>query len=220
MISQSLVMRRSRSKKGSLARKIRPRDSRQEVDLLRASLAHAERELAQTRQELSTLRHALFPTCNDGAVGWSISLSWKTARARYAWYSRWRVWSATVLPSGKSEVRALDVAAHPGRKKRGPRRKLKKALKRTRRLGRRTIVAAARRTIAPAAAGFAKRFPKLFAKLRKDIRNRIGDEAAQAVLPSAPTIPPQVLEDALLTIALSQNTTSADAAALLSQRHT
>ena len=193
--------------------------SRQQIDLLQASLAHAERELTQTRQDLSTVRQALSDMqmwrsrlvdklkLKDGPR--EIRLVLPLARM-----------FRTVLPRGKSEVRALDVAAHPGRKKRGPWRKLKKALKRTRRHGRRTIVAAARRTIAPAAAGFAKRFPKLFAKLRKDIRNRIGGEAAQAILPPAPTIPPQVLEDALLTIALSQNTTSADAAVLLSQRHT
>lgn len=193
--------------------------SSQQIDLLQASLTHAERELAHTRHELSTLRRTLsdLESWRSQLIG-KLELSDGPPEIRSVLPLARII--RTVLPRGKSEVRALDLAAHPGRKKRGPRRKLKKALKRVRRLGRQTFVAAARRTIAPAAAWFAQRFPKVFAKLRKDIRNRIGGEAAQAVLPPAPTIPPQVLEDALLTIALSQNRTPADTAALLSRRDT
>jgi FkbM family methyltransferase len=189
--------------------------SRHETEVLRASLAHAERELVRTRQDLSTLRQTLSDletwrsrlihklTLEDGP--WEVRLVLPLARI-----------ARTVLPAGKSEMGARSGLAPSGPKKRGTRRKLKKALKRTRRLARRATVSALRRTLPPLAAWFALRFPKVFAKLRDDVRQRTGGEAAPPVL-SAATLPPQVLEDALLTIALHNHTTLAETGASLSQ---
>jgi hypothetical protein len=100
----------------------------------------------------------------------------------------------------------------------GLRRKLKKRIKRIGKRLRRSLIWASRTAVVLMVLQLAKRSPKLFVKIRKDVRRHIGGGDEQAATRSAAAISPQVLEDAILTLALHDDKFVSEARALLMNR--
>ena len=193
-----------------------------ELDVVRAANAGVERDLATTREELASLRQPL-----ADLQKWRLRLLRKLKMddgprelrmvlplARVARFALPRRTIDRDVPTPAMErIELADMEA----KKPSQRRKLKKRIKRTRKRLRRSLVSAARRAVVPMAIQLARRSPKLFAKIRKDVRRHVGPGDGQ---PSAgPTaIPPQVLEDAILTIALHDDRSFSEASVSLTER--
>jgi FkbM family methyltransferase len=176
-----------------------------ELDVVRAANAGVERDLATTREELASLRQPLADLqkwrfrlirklkMDDGPR--ELRMVLPLARvARFALQRR------TIDPDVPTPAMERIELAEVEAKKPSHHRKLKKRIKSTRKRLRRWLISATRRAVVPIAIQLARRSPKLFAKIRKDVRRHVGPGDGQPAGPKA--IPPLVLEDAILTIAL------------------
>ena len=194
-------------------------ETRHELETFRDKAAGAEQDASATREELVSVRQALadleawrrrlFVKLKAREAPLELRLVLPLARALRLGLP------SSAAPEAPSGALGAATAVEPASGKRGLRRRLKKGLKRTKKRVRRWHLSAIRAAVVAVAAQMAKRAPKLFAKIRRDVHRKIGDAGGETAQPSPEAaVRAQVIEDALLTLALHEDRRSAGSSAL------